>query len=135
MAELLVKAKAHWMDSLSQQDVDALSDKKKNSYNARSQIGDVILVRPDGWKWGKCECLPGYIVIKLSGTPEKDLKYLEEPLVEINEEIQRSKLLKKRKYKFPSAYMALIKSLDQSIVSIPTNEKTALLASIEEKIG
>ena len=44
--------------------------------------GDVIVVRPDGWEWGKEECLPRYIVVKLPGVKEVDAKKYEEQLTE-----------------------------------------------------
>jgi hypothetical protein len=78
MAELLVKAKVHWMDSLKQDDIDKLNKYDKRGYDARTNIGDVIAVRPDGWTWGKCECLPDYIVVKVPNVKEEDLKYLED---------------------------------------------------------
>jgi hypothetical protein len=58
-----------------------MSEQELQSFNARSQIGDVIVVRPDGWKWGSCECLPDFVVVKVKGTMEEN-KHLEESLTE-----------------------------------------------------
>ena len=66
MAELLVKAKPHWKDSWNQTKINSLSENEKRHYNARSQIGDIIVVKQDGWNWGKEERLPNFIVIKIS---------------------------------------------------------------------
>ena len=106
MAELLVRAKKHWQDDWDQKKVDSLTEEEKASYDARSQIGDVIVVRPDGWKWGKCECLPEYLVVKV---PDKidDAKRYEEPLVEEvtstidGKEVKGQRMLRTRKYSIP----------------------------------
>jgi len=82
-AELLVKAKPHWMDSLKQDEIDKMSDMQKEHYNARSQVGDIIVVRPDGWKWGKEECLPNFIVVKVPGMTIEEAKKYEEQLTEM----------------------------------------------------
>jgi hypothetical protein len=41
MAELLIRAKGHWMDKLTQEEVDKMSVSERQSYEARSQIGDI----------------------------------------------------------------------------------------------
>lgn len=81
MAELLIRATGHWMDKLSKEEVDKMDESQKQSYEARSQKGDIIVVRPDGWKWGKLECLPDFIVTKVKGT-EAEWKHLEQSLTE-----------------------------------------------------
>jgi len=53
MAELLVKAR---------------------NVNPRKSIGDVITVKPDGWKWGKDECLPQFVVVKVPDLSEKEAR-------------------------------------------------------------
>ena len=78
MAELLIRAIGHWRDN---EDTSKMSEQELVSWNARSQKGDIIVVRPDGWKWGNCECLPDFIVVKVKGTMEEN-KHLEEPLME-----------------------------------------------------
>jgi len=81
-AELLVKASGHWMDELTQSEVDKMTPDARQSYDARSQKGDIVVVRPDGWKWGKEECLPNYIVVKVPEMTEAEAKKYEEPLTE-----------------------------------------------------
>jgi hypothetical protein len=66
-AEFLVRAKSHWMDEWTSQQVNALSDEEKESYDARTQREDIVVVRPDGWNWGIQECLPNFIIIKVPG--------------------------------------------------------------------
>jgi hypothetical protein len=100
MAELLVRAMGHELDKLSSADVEKMDAKTKAQYEARTQKGDVIVVKPDGWQWGKCECLPEYIIVKVAGT-EAENKYLEESLIEYKFDADWNRdmpvLLRKRK--------------------------------------
>ena len=79
-AELLVRAKGHWMDELTQAEVDKMGESERGSYEARSQKGDIIVVRPDDWKWGKEEQLPNYIVVKVPQMTTEEAQKYEEPL-------------------------------------------------------
>ena len=81
MAELLVRAKGHWRDSTTQQEIDAMTPEQLKNFNSRSQIGDIIVVREDGWTWGKEECLPRFIVVKITNLSYDDAKHLEESLM------------------------------------------------------
>jgi len=96
MAEFLVKAKAN------------LNGKGK-------EIGDIIVVRPDGWKWGGKEQPPNYVVISIPDISFEDAKEYEKSLYEPRiREIFEDKtgkvvritenegiVLKQRKHKFP----------------------------------
>ena len=58
MAEFLVYNQDHWMDSLTQNQIDEHIAKNpkfvKKKYNPRDQKGDIIEIRPDGyWTDGK----------------------------------------------------------------------------------
>jgi hypothetical protein len=91
------------MDSLTSQEVANLKD--LDGYNARTEIGDIIVVKPDGWKWGAEERLPTFIVVK---APQIDLAAAEnyaEPLRApwmILGEL-RSIVVRRRKYRIPPA--------------------------------
>ena len=82
-AELLVKAEDAW-----------------GKLESRSRKGDVIVVRPDGWKWGKEECPPQFVVVKLKGVDVKDVKHYEHPLMSNDEE---PVMLKRRQYAIDTA--------------------------------
>lgn len=97
MAELLVKAKPHWQDSIKQAEINKMSEGERASYNARSQIGDIIVVRPDGWPWGKCECLPDFVIIKLPNVKAEDIKHYEQPLMDTTDP-RNPVVLKRRKH-------------------------------------
>jgi hypothetical protein len=80
MAQLLVKASGHWMDKLTEEEVARLSEQELESYYARSQVGDVIVVRGDDHVWGGAEGLPDFVVIKIPDVKEGDVKHYEETL-------------------------------------------------------
>ena len=100
MAELLIRAKPHWMDSLTEKDIEKFNSDQRESYDARSQKGDIIVVRPDGWEWGREECPPKYVVVKLKNVTVDDVKHYTEPLVkeiEVDNE-KRTVYIKRHKY-------------------------------------
>lgn len=95
-AEFLVRAKGHWMDNLSQEEVDAMSNEKKEQYDARTQKGDIIVVKPDGWEWGSGERLPDFVVVKIPSMTYEDAKEYEGGYYNNN---TPQKLLKHRKHR------------------------------------
>jgi len=117
MAELLVRAKSHWMDSFTQAQIDSLDESKKASRNARTQIGDIICVRPDGWTWGKEECLPTFIVARLPQYSVEDAKHFEEVLMD-NTDPEHPFMLKRRKYRVPPNIVQQYVDLGQSVVDV-----------------
>lgn len=136
-AELLVKAKPHWMDDLKQSDIDKMSEGDKQSYEARSQIGDVIVVKPDGWNWGKEECLPNFIVIKIPDLKYEDAKNYEQSLTEeyVDPETQmiETRMLKCRKYQIPTAVIDDAKQSVSTTVSISKEQKDTFISNVIEK--
>ena len=87
MAELLVRAKGHWMDAHTQEQIDALKEEHRESYHARTQIGDIIVAKPDDWSWGKEECLPTFLVVKMPGvdvaTVEQYTQTLQQDVIKV----------------------------------------------------
>jgi hypothetical protein len=88
MAELLIKARDPWQ----------ITDNG-------TRKGDIIVVRPDGWEWGKEECLPRFIVVKTKETYEEAKKYEESLTKEIDrydeekkETVKEQEVVKHRKY-------------------------------------
>jgi hypothetical protein len=79
-AELLVKAVDAWGND-----------------ETRSRKGDIIVVRPDGWKWGREECPPRFVVVKLKGVDIKDVKHYEQPLMDKTNP-EKPVMLKRRQY-------------------------------------
>jgi hypothetical protein len=129
--ELLINAKNHWMDNLRSEEIAKLSNEQLAMYKARSQKGDVIVVKGDGWGWGREECLPNYVVVKLPGMPA-DYK-LTEPLYDITNP-EKPILLKRRKHQISEtivdSYLATAKS---SVTILGTADKAAFVNNIVTK--
>ena len=136
MAELLIKAKSHHMDSLNQTEINQLSDTMKDQYNARSQIGDIIAVHPNGWNWGKKECLPNYIVIKIPKLSFEEAKKYREPIIgERNDAVLGIEQYetKHRKYQIPQSVVNDVKQAFSNSIIINSSQKNAFLADIIDK--
>jgi hypothetical protein len=105
MAEFLIKARGNqWMENLPLADWVS-KGLTQERYNARDEKGDIIVVKPDGWGWGKCECLPGFVVIKIPQLDWEKAKFvIEKSLYEtttISGE-ERQVVRKKRIYRVPA---------------------------------
>jgi len=111
MAILLIKFDSHWMDSLSQEEIDRYAANDLgfiDAYNARYQKYDVIEVREDGCPIGELECLPKFFVLKVDGK-KADWLHLMEPQTtnelkfdtEKLESYVDKKTVMRRKYQFP----------------------------------
>lgn len=128
-AELLVKAKPHWKDSWSQAKVDKLTVTQKEQYETRSQIGDIVVVKPNGWEWGREECLPNFVVIQVPDMTYDEAKIYEESLMD-NTDPGNSKMLKHRKYNVEKQVIDELKALDKSKV---VKEKLVIKPKIIKK--
>jgi len=124
VAELLVKAKSHWKDSFSQVQIDALVGGELDSFSARSQLGDIIVVRPDEWNWGRLECLPDFIVVKLPGVAEADVKFYEDSLMDFTDPL-KPKMLKHRKYQVPSSTIQSQIDALETVLELPAGRGDA----------
>ena len=49
----------------------------KERLDTSPRKGHVVAARPDGWCWGKEECLPRFVILKVSGKPEDFAEYLQ----------------------------------------------------------
>ncbi len=117
------------MDNFTQIQIDAMSKEKRQSYRARSQIGDIIVVRPDNWQWGKEECLPNFVVIKIPSLKIEDATKYEESLID-NTDPQNSVMLKHRKYQIPKTVIDNAKQLSQTNISISKQQTEIFIDSI-----
>jgi len=78
-AELLVKAEESWNNNA---DTSKMTKEELTTWNARSRKGDIIVVRPDGWSWGKEECPPKFVVVKMPNVKVDDVKHYEQSLID-----------------------------------------------------
>lgn len=128
MSELLIKAVEPWNNDAN---TSKMSKDELQMFNSRSRKGDIIVVRPDGWNWGKCECLPDFIVVKVDGK-EEDFKYLEQPLTD-DTIPEKSVMLKVRKYSIPTSEVEAtaleVKDFEKIIpISLEVNKISAKVA-------
>ena len=120
---------------------ELLVQAKDSPHELGAKRGDIIVVRPDGWKWGKEECLPNYIVYKLPGLTEEEAKKYEESLtkeVSVTDEISKetrteSQMVKKRKYNIPLDTVDTAKTESKSVVSVASKDVTTFKTAIVEK--
>lgn len=104
MCEFLVYAKVQWMEEVPQEVKDKWDDKMWDKYNRRLVKGNPIVVKPDGWKWGKEERPPIFVVVKVPDmTVEEGVKYLESAVDYTKEpdvETKEYPMLYRKKWKF-----------------------------------
>lgn len=97
------------------------------------EAGDIITVKPDGWKWGDKECLPAFMVVKVPNLDEKQVKIYEEPLYTASIEPEKPpEVTKVRKYNIPLSFM---KSEMDTGKSELITQKTVLDAALVAKTG
>lgn len=110
MAEFLIRAKA--------------SDNP-----SASEVGDIIIVRPDGHVWGKAECLPEYLVVKVP-----TIEYFQVQKFESNLYDAEGNYVARRKYKVPLATVQAWVTLGNSVVTISkVNDRKTLIERVVEK--
>ena len=82
MAEILIRAHNSWMEDVPQEEKDRWDDNMWAKYNRRRRKGNPISVRPDGAKYGKKECPPRYIIVKMPGVRVEDARQYIEKVVD-----------------------------------------------------
>lgn len=119
---------------------ELLVQAQDSKFETGAKKGDIIVVRPDGWEWGKEECLPNYIVVKLPGVKIEDAKKYEEALFKTVSEtrdgrsVEVQKVEKKRKYNIEALKVDQAVSAKTSTVSIDSKDVSSYTSSIKEKV-
>jgi hypothetical protein len=126
MAQLLIKALEPW------------NNDSPTAPSERSRLGDIIVVRPDDHVWGNEECLPRFIVVKITNMTYEDAKHLEESLMVddgLDEQgIPKKKLAKVRKWQVPASYMTNAINAGNSVITITLSaQQQALINNLIEK--
>jgi len=126
MAQFLIKAQEPW------------NNDSPEAPSERSRLGDIIVVRPDGHVWGSEECLPRFIVVKITNMSYEDAKHLEESLMVddgLDEHgIMKKKMAKVRKWQVPSKYMSDAIKDGNSVIEITlTAKQLAFIQNLIEK--
>lgn len=108
--EALIQAKPHWKDSWDNQKVNSLTAQEKQQYDSRIEIGDIVVIKPNGWEWGREETLPNYYIVKVPNVTVEQAQYAVESLTDTTDP-DNPVMLKKRRYKIPQQ---IINHLDQN---------------------
>jgi len=111
MCELLIQAKGHWMDDFTQEQIDALDDIKKASRNARIELGDIVVIKSNGWTWGNEEGLPNYYILKVPNLTIEDASHLTQSLVD-DSDPEHPIIKKKRRYQIPQQIISHLNNND-----------------------
>jgi hypothetical protein len=118
------------MDAYTPAQIAAIPLKKQDSYRARSQKGDIIVVMPDGHVWGRVECLPEYIVVKAPGVTLADARQYAEPLYDNGAIVEDQKLIRVRKWHVPVAYVDAVIAAG----GVATISRSVVLTRLQEKV-
>ena len=117
---------------------ELLVQAKDSPFDTGAKKGDIIVVRPDGWKWGKEECLPNYIVVKIPDIKYDDAKVYEQPLYKTktvtidSKSVEQEVLVKKRKYNIDALKVEQSITAESSVLSVASKDVSSL--TITEKI-
>lgn len=114
MAEFLVFNKEHWMDSLTQKQIDEQvakdPDHFMDKYNSRYRKGDIVEVKPDGYWFSRTghgkEC---FALVIVAGMSYEDAKHY------MDTYIMNDKIFRTRKYQ-----------MDMTQISLDVNKKASL---------
>ena len=133
-AELLIKAKPHWKDEFSVYEVNKMDTPTRQQYENRTQVGDIVVVKPNGSAWGKEEKLPNYIVVKVPDLTVKEALKYQEPLPVITgtrpDGLPEFYLKRQRKYTIDKTIVNQAKLSNLSVVQM---NKTAMLSDLKVK--
>lgn len=122
MAELLVKAKAGWRESISLRDRANWTEKEVQQFRTRTRIGDIIAVKPDGHVWGNAERLPSFVVVRVSGLSLEEAQQYAERLVRRSLVgpffIEHEELLRRRRFQFPPALILQARVQGNDVIDV-----------------
>lgn len=90
MCEFLIKAQEPW------------NNDDPEAPDSRARLGDIVVVRPDGWPWGREECLPRFVVVKVPTLSVES----GEVFVQRLEDASHQVMLKYRRYQLSTADVA-----------------------------
>lgn len=139
MAEFLVLAKHHWMEAIPKGKRDKWPLRKRQGYDSRTRMGDIIAVRPDGHEWGSKERLPIFVVIKIPGMSFEDANMYQQkvvrPLETLDDQgvnIEGAELIVRiREHKLPNSFVENMVSQGLSEVTI---DRVSMEAQVERFI-
>lgn len=112
---------------------------ESGSHWSHAKKGDVVAVREDGHKWGKKECLPLFVVVKVPDMTVEEARIYEEQLTEeVEEEFEgetftRQEVIRDRKYSLPETLIDEVKTSKSSEKKIESKDLKQFKKDIVEK--
>ena len=77
------------MDLLSNEEVDKFDKKKKEKYDSRYEVGDIIIATSNDHIWGKLEKRPQFVIVKIIDLNIEEAKQYTMPLIK-NDKIKKN---------------------------------------------
>lgn len=100
--------------------VEMLVCAKDSPFDKGCKKGDILIVRPDGHKWGNEECLPNYIQVSVPDMTFEEAKIYEDNLMTDDgvdaEGNPKQKMLRLRKYNIDPNEVETAKSSNGKLV-------------------
>ena len=126
MCEFLIKATEHWMDDVKQGDRNKYwTTQDWEQFERRTQLGDPIVVMPDGHGWGAEEGLPKFIVARvLDMDVTEGQSYLDQLFTEIehlldNGEIEIEQIrIRNKKNAVPKNWVSTVVTVHDGFIEI-----------------
>lgn len=129
-AEFLIQAKPHWKDAWKTNEVNKLTPEEKKSYDSRIEIGDIVVIKPNGWEWGREETLPNYYIVKVPNISVEEAEHLTQSLMDTTDP-ENPVMLKKRRYKIPQT---IVNQLNANNGVMTYNVSAEVIANIIDKL-
>lgn len=129
MCEALIRAKTHWKDAWNQSKINSLTPAELDEYVARTQLGDIVVIRPDGWTWGSEEGLPNFVLVKIPDMTVEEAKQYEDSIMD-NTDPDRPKMVRFRKWFLKPTWVNTIISQG----GVYTISKSVVTNYIEQKV-
>ncbi len=101
MAEILVRAKNHWAESIPPGQRNSWPQKRKDKFERRIQFGDIMRVEEDGFVWGSKEGMPDWILIKVLGLSKAEAEQYIDLIEDVPDAEGNAKKLRRKRYGIP----------------------------------
>lgn len=98
----------------------------------RGEVGGIVAVRPDGHQWGKKECYPDFVVIKVPTLTYKDAQKYEGALWDIT--VSTAPVLKNKYRYWVTKTPALLEYVNTNQLSAYTTTNTIMVQTILDKL-
>lgn len=122
MAEALVIAQASHLESFPPNERNKWTKARKAMYARRNRIGDISVIRPDGWQWGAKERLPYFVVIKVPEITYEQAKAYEDRVRGTIDSAGNSEIIHKHRFAVPESFVQNMIDLGQDSVTVSLSD-------------